>query len=131
MRIGELARRSELSTSRIRFYEAHGLLPKAERSENGYRDYPDNIVETLRLIHGAQNLGFSLNEIRAGLVRAGAHPPSKEAMLEALRYKLTSLDQHIGEVLLRRRRIVELIEKFENERQRREQRVTCPSTARL
>ena len=95
MRIGELARRSELSTSRIRFYEAHGLLPKAERSENGYRDYPDNIVETLRLIHGAQNLGFSLNEIRAGLVRAGAHPPSKVAMLEALRYKLTSLDQHI------------------------------------
>ena len=118
MRIGELARRSELSTSRIRFYEAHGLLPKAERSENGYRHYPDSIVETLRLIHGAQNLGFSLSEIRAGLAQAGANPPSKQAMLEALRYKLTSLDQHIEEVILRRRRIIDLIEKFENECQR-------------
>jgi MerR family transcriptional regulator, copper efflux regulator len=75
MRIGELARRSELSTSRIRFYEAHGLLPKAERSDNGYRDYPDSVLETLRLIQGAQDLGFSLGEIRAGLAQAGANPP--------------------------------------------------------
>jgi DNA-binding transcriptional MerR regulator len=118
MRIGELARHSELSTSRIRFYEAHGLLPKAERSDNGYRDYPANVAETLRLIQGAQDLGFSLSEIRARLAQAGANPLSKHNMLEALRHKLASLDQHIDEVTLRRRRIVDLIEKFENERQR-------------
>lgn len=115
MRIGELARRSEVSTSRIRFYEAHGLLPKADRRDNGYRDYPDSVVETLRLIHDAQNLGFSLSEIRAGLAQAGANPPSKHEMLEALRSKLTSLDQHLDEVTLRRRRIVDLIEKFKND----------------
>ena len=114
MRIGELARRSGLSTSRIRFYEAHRLLPKADRSENGYRDYPNSVVETLRLIHGAQDLGFTLSEIRAGLGQAG-DLPSKHEMLEALRSKLTSLDRHIDEVTLRRRRIVELIEKFEGE----------------
>jgi MerR family transcriptional regulator, copper efflux regulator len=115
MRIGELARRSGLSTSRIRYYEAHCLLPKADRSDNGYRDYPDSVVETLRLIHDGQNLGFSLSEIRAGLAQAGANPPSKHHMLEALRHKLASLDQHLEEVSLRRRRIVDLIEKFENE----------------
>lgn len=116
MRIGELARRSELSMSRIRFYEAHGLVPKAERRDNGYRDYPDSVVETLRLIHGAQNLGFSLSEIRAHLVQAGPDGPSKDDMLEALRHKLKSLDQHIGEVTLRRRRIVDLMKKLERER---------------
>lgn len=116
MRIGEVARRSELSTSRIRFYEAKGLLPKAERRNNGYRDYPDSVVETLRLIHDAQTLGFSLSEIRASLARAGTNPPSKHAKLEALRSKLASLDRHIDEVTLRRRRIVDLIEKFEDER---------------
>jgi MerR family transcriptional regulator, copper efflux regulator len=100
--------------SRLEF-EAHGLLPKAERNENGYRDYPESVVETLRLIHGAQNLGISLSEIRAGLAQAGANPPSKHDMVEALRYKLRSLDQHIDEVPLRRRRIVDLIEKFEKE----------------
>jgi MerR family transcriptional regulator, copper efflux regulator len=116
MRVGELARRSELSTSRIRFYESHGLLPKAERRDNGYRDYPDSAVETLRLIHGAQNLGFSLSEIRVGLAQAGPNGPSKDDMLEALRHKLMSLDRHIDEVTLRRRRIVDLIEKLERER---------------
>lgn len=118
MRIGELARRSGVSTSRIRYYEAHGLLPKADRSGNGYRDHPDGVVETLRLILSAQNLGFSLGEIRAALAQAGANPPSKHDMLEALRSKLASLDRHIAEVTLRRRRIVELIAKFENEHQR-------------
>ncbi len=67
------------------------------------------------MIHDAQSLGFSLSEIRAGLAQAGANPPSKQDMLEALRSKLASLDQHIAEVALRRRRIIELIEKFENE----------------
>ncbi len=115
MRIGELARRSELSTSRIRFYEAHGLLPKAERSDNGYRDYPDSVLETLGLIRGAQDLGFSLSEIRAGLAQSSPNPPSKVDLIEALRSKLASLDQHIEEVTLRRARIVHLIEKLENE----------------
>ena len=118
MRIGELARRSGLSASRVRFYEAHGLLPKAERRDNGYRDYPDAAVETLGLIQGAQDLGFSLGEIRARLAQAGASPLSRDDMLEALRHKLRSLDQHIDEVTVRRERIVYLIEKFEKELQR-------------
>lgn len=113
MRIGELARRAEVSTSRIRFYEAHGLLPKAGRGENGYRDYADGVVQTLRLIDGAQTLGFSLTEIRQALAKAGDNPPSMPDMLEALRCKLVSLDQHIAVVAERRRLIVELIDEFE------------------
>jgi len=116
MRIGELARRADLSTSRIRFYEAHGLVPKAARSDNGYRDYPDASLETLRLIQGAQELGFSLSEIRTALAQAGASPPSRDDMLAALRRKLSSLDRHIAEVTVRRERIVHLMEKLENER---------------
>jgi MerR family copper efflux transcriptional regulator len=113
MRIGELARRTELSASRIRFYEDRGLLPRAERSNNGYRDYPDSVVETLCLIRDAQTLGFSLGEIKAALQEAGASPPSKTELLHALRLKLTSLDRHIELVTLRRQRIVELIAELE------------------
>jgi|SRR5580658_7728250 MerR family copper efflux transcriptional regulator len=130
MRIGELAQRSELSTSRIRFYETHGLLPKAERRDNGYRDYPDSAVEILRLIHGAQNLGFSLSEVRVGLTQAGPSGLSKDDMLKALRHKLASLDQHIDEATLRRRRIVDLIGKLESER-RRPKTSRRPFSARL
>jgi MerR family copper efflux transcriptional regulator len=114
MRISELARRTGLSASRIRFYEANDLLPKAQRSDNGYRDYPEGVVATLRLILDAQNLGFSLSEIRVVLAQAGANAPSKNDVLASLRGKLTSLDRHIEEMVLRRRRVVDLIEELEN-----------------
>jgi len=64
MRIGELAKQSGLNASRIRFYEARGLLHAVVRGENGYRSYPPEALQVLRIITGAQRAGFSLEEIR-------------------------------------------------------------------
>ena len=44
MRIGELARRSELSAYTIRYYERIGLLPYAERNQSSQRDYDASIL---------------------------------------------------------------------------------------
>ncbi|WP_322047469.1 MerR family transcriptional regulator [Paraburkholderia sp. J67] len=63
MKIGELAERTGLAASRIRFYEDIGLL-KAERLPNGYRTYTPQTVLVLDLIAAAQQAGFSLDEIR-------------------------------------------------------------------
>lgn len=63
MKIGELAERTGLAPSRIRFYERVGLL-KVERQSNGYRTYPPQAVLLLDLIAAAQQAGFSLDEIR-------------------------------------------------------------------
>ena len=52
MKIGELARRTGLAASRIRFYEEAGLLV-VPRQANGYRDYPEQAVLLLELITGA------------------------------------------------------------------------------
>jgi MerR family transcriptional regulator, copper efflux regulator len=109
MRIGELSRRTGISTSRIRFYEKHDVLPKPIRDGNGYRAYPDTAVKILSLIDDAQRLGFSLSEIRAGLSEAAPHFPSRAAMVKALRSKLAHIDQHIKEVQARRRQIVKLL----------------------
>lgn len=109
MRIGELAKRTGVSTSRIRFYEKHDVVPKAIRGENGYRKYPDTAVKMLNLIDGAQRLGFSLREIRDGLSEAAPGFPSRAAMAKALRRKLQSIDQHIREVQARRRQIAKLL----------------------
>lgn len=68
MRIGELARRTGLATSRIRFYERVGLLT-VERQANGYRSYSEEAVLALRLVTTAQRAGFSLDELRALLPR--------------------------------------------------------------
>jgi MerR family copper efflux transcriptional regulator len=112
MRIGELSRRTGIAASRIRFYERHQVVPKAARGENGYREYPDTAVKTLKLIDDAQRLGFSLNEICNCLSEAAPNFPSRAAMVEALRSKLEDIDQHVTEVRARRRQIVKLLKKI-------------------
>ncbi len=112
MRIGELAKRTGISTSRIRFYERRQVLPKPIRGENGYREYPDRAVKMLGLLDDAQRLGFSLSEIRAGLSDTAPDFPSRAAMVKALRGKLQSLDQHMKDVRARRREIVRLIKEI-------------------
>ena len=74
MRIGEIARRTGLKISAIRFYEAEGLLPHPART-SGRREFDSRAVDRLQLIAAAQQLGFKLTEIREMLqVTDGKEP---------------------------------------------------------
>ncbi|MBI1982866.1 MAG: heavy metal-responsive transcriptional regulator [Acidobacteria bacterium] len=66
--IGEVARETGLSIHTLRFYEAERLLPESPRTESGYRVYSAENVEKLKFIRQAQELGFTLKEIRELLV---------------------------------------------------------------
>jgi MerR family transcriptional regulator, copper efflux regulator len=68
MQIGILAKKIGLSVDAIRFYERNSLLPRAARSDGGFRQYGENDVETLAFIRRVQGLGFKLSEIR-GLLK--------------------------------------------------------------
>jgi DNA-binding transcriptional MerR regulator len=92
LRIGELAARSGLAPSKIRFYEAQGLLPKVERRVNGYREYPPRVIQVLEIISTAQRGGFSLNEIRPLLPLEGLKAWNKKGLLAALRQKLAEIE---------------------------------------
>lgn len=111
MRIGDLARSAGVSTSRIRFYEARGLLRAAVRTANGYRDYVGRDLKIIAFIERAQRLGFSLREIKVFLDLA---PPerSQSSLLHALEAKLIEIDDHLREVQERRRQLVELIQEL-------------------
>lgn len=90
MKIGELAQRTGLAASRIRFYEDIGLL-KPEREPNGYRTYSPQAVLVLNLIATAQQAGFSLDEIRMLL------PPDMAqwqhgSLIETLRGKVQDIE---------------------------------------
>lgn len=65
--IGEAARLTGLTAKRIRHYESLGMLPRAQRTESGYRLYDDEALHTLRFVAHARELGFGMDEI-AGLV---------------------------------------------------------------
>ncbi len=63
-RIGTLARASGISLESIRRYERDGLIPAAKRGANGYRYFPPESLDALRLIRHCRHLGFSLERIR-------------------------------------------------------------------
>lgn len=109
MRIGEIARRSGVAASRIRFYEARGLLPAAQRADNGYRDYPPSMVETLEFIESAQALGFSLREIGNAISATGDATVASGLILPALERKLADVEGHIASSEALRARLIELI----------------------
>lgn len=62
--IGKLARRAEITTDAIRFYEREGLVVPAAKTDAGYRLYEEHALRRLRFIKQAQQCGFSLAEIR-------------------------------------------------------------------
>lgn len=61
--IGELARRAGVNIQTVRYYERRGLLDEPRRRESGYRIYDSSVLERLRFIRRAQELGFTLGEI--------------------------------------------------------------------
>ena len=62
MRISELAREVGVSADTIRFYERQGLLPRAGRQDNGYREYGAEDAEHLRLLVELRRLDIPLDE---------------------------------------------------------------------
>ncbi|MCL4674601.1 MAG: helix-turn-helix domain-containing protein [Pararhodobacter sp.] len=61
--IGDMARRTGVKVTTIRFYEARGLLPDPDRSEGGQRRYDQAALERLSFIRHARELGFELDDI--------------------------------------------------------------------
>lgn len=64
LKIGELAEQGQVNLQTIRYYEREGLLPKPPRLASGYRVFSSDAVRRVRFIKRAQELGFSLKEIK-------------------------------------------------------------------
>jgi len=98
MNIGHTAHVSGVSAKMIRHYEGIGLIPKASRTDSGYRTYTANDVHTLRFIRQARNLGFSIRQIEEllGLWRNQRRPSSRVKAL-ALAH-VEELDARIREL---------------------------------
>jgi len=63
-RVGEVAKRAGVNLQTIRYYERRGLLPRPPRTASNYRLYPQDSVRRVLFIKRAQELGFTLKEIK-------------------------------------------------------------------
>jgi len=63
MKIGTVSRLTTVPAKTIRYYESVGLIPRAERMDNGYRAYSENDVANLRFISRSRSLGFSVKQV--------------------------------------------------------------------
>jgi len=114
MNIGAAARDSGVPAKTIRYYEDIGLIPPAARAGNGYRDYAQSDVETLRFIHRARGLGFPIKDV-ASLVRLWQDRSRASADVKALALRqIADVEACIAELEAIRRTLLHLTERSPN-----------------
>lgn len=63
-KIGEVARRANVNKETVRYYEKRSLIPKPDRRRSGYRIFTQRHIDQIKFIKRAQELGFTLKEIK-------------------------------------------------------------------
>ncbi|GAA3598970.1 MerR family transcriptional regulator [Nonomuraea rosea] len=96
--IGELASRTGVATSALRYWEELGLLPEPARV-SGQRRYPPSAVKLVGVVLMLRGVGFTLREVK-GFV--AARSPDSEGWRELYRSKLTELEQRIAQAQVAR-----------------------------
>lgn len=108
MRIGELADAVGTSTKALRFYEEQGLLPEADRTFSGYRDYPQETVARVDFIHRGKSAGLTLAQIKQILDIRDRDQAPCEHVRELLDTQLVNLDEQIRQLSELRATVAEL-----------------------
>lgn len=100
--IGEASAASGVHSKMIRHYESLGLIPKAKRTDTGYRIYDSSDIHTLKFIKRSRDLGFSIAEIKKllGLWKNRSRTSSEVKRLVS--HHIEELDRKISELKLMR-----------------------------
>jgi MerR family copper efflux transcriptional regulator len=93
--IGRLALLGGVNLETVRYYERKGLLAKPPRTASGYRLFPEDAARRLRFIKRAQELGFSLREIKELLALRVRPGTSRAEIRTRATTKIADVDQKI------------------------------------
>lgn len=124
MNISELSKRSGLTPPTIRYYEQIKLLPKAKRLANGYRHYSQQDLQQLSLIKQAQQVGFSLAEIKA-LLPSNALNWNHTQLMQTLNEKVFEIEQLEQKLIENKRNLQGLMALIQN----KPEDITCEENA--
>lgn len=109
MRIGAVATLARVNIQTVRYYERRGLLPKPSRTDSNYRLYSEESVRRVRFIKRAQELGFTLEEIKELLsLRAAPRTRCADVRTRATA-KLQDIDDKVRTLRAMRKALTKLI----------------------
>jgi DNA-binding transcriptional MerR regulator len=107
--IGDIAKKFGLNPRTLRYYESIGILPKAGRTEGGYRVYGERAVERLEFVLKAKALGLKLDEIKKiiDLHERGEVPC--ECTKDFIRGKINEIEEKVASVTDLKERLEKLL----------------------
>ncbi len=109
MRIGAAAARSGVTADTLRYYERQGLLPKAPRTDGGYRQYTSAAIERIRFVRNALRFGFSVRQVAAFVrARESGRPPCADVRASASRL-LDEMETRLRELTIAREQLRETL----------------------
>jgi MerR family mercuric resistance operon transcriptional regulator len=111
MTIGRLAKAANVGVETIRYYQERALLPVPKR-DGSYRQYPVMLVDRLRFIRRAQDLGFSLEEI--GTLLTLQNGADRKAIRVIASARLEQIDSKLADLKRMRRTLGRLLEECEH-----------------
>lgn len=97
MNIGEVSKLTELPAKTLRYYEEIGLISPA-RAENGYRNFSEAQVQTLRFLSRARSHGFSIGECRSLIGLYEDHSRKSEDVRKITLDHIAAIDTKIMEL---------------------------------
>ncbi len=106
---GALAKATGVSPDTIRHYERIGVLPKASRTESGYRVYPTSAVERVLVVQRALRIGFTLAELADVLKARDAGGAPCRRVFQLAQDKLKGIEADIEALKLTRRYVQKVL----------------------
>ena len=128
-RIGEVAARASVSVDTVRYYERLKLLPRARRTSGNFRVFGPDSVERVQFIKQAQEMGFSLDEIRTLLTGGGSGACGQ--MRDLLHAKLEEIGRRMKGLRTFQRTLTRHLQACEAELARHGAAAKCPVVAEI
>lgn len=119
--IGEAAKQTGVPAKTIRYYEETGLIPKAERADNGYRLYGEKALHLLRFVKRARDLGFSVQDVGNLLALWANDSRASSEVKELAKRHLDEIEEKISGLMVLRNTMKKLIDTCHGD-----QRADCP-----
>jgi len=110
LKSGELAKKAKVNPETLRYYEREGLLPEPVRTETGYRIYADVDLKRVQFIKRAQELGFSLKEVKELLALKVNASQSASQVKRLAKLKLQDIEAKIQSLQAMKNTLNKLVE---------------------